>query len=57
MGIFPVMGSIGMCGSVRPSAEALMFRATVPAATVINRLSKFWPGHYKQCNENHRFWS
>jgi len=22
-----------------------MFRATVPATTVINRVSNFWPGH------------
>ena len=31
-----------------------MFRATVPAATVINRVSHFWSGH-KQGRENYRF--
>ena len=27
----------------RRSSSKIMFRATVPAATVINRVSKFWP--------------
>ena len=32
-----------------------MFRATVPVATVINRVSNFWSGH-KLGRENRRFW-
>ena len=52
--------------SIRPSTNALhnccakhkllMFRATVPAAMVINGVSNFWPGQ-KQGDKSHTFWS
>jgi len=34
--------------SISKSPSKLMFRATVSAATVINRVSNFWPGHKQE---------
>ena len=40
--------------TMNKSSSKMMFRATVPAATVTNRVSNFWSGH-EWSRENNRF--
>lgn len=42
--------------TIDESPAKIMFKSTVSAVTVINRVSKFWSGH-EQGRENSRLWS
>ena len=40
-----ILGMFFIKKTITKSPSLLIFRVTVPAAKVINRVSNFWPGH------------